>query len=556
VVTRVSEQLNEQNNSASIRSLWGNVYKNAKVEGLVGDGTTNDYTDLYDLINTTIDGDEATILFPTGTYKISSNITIPSNINLLFVKGAMLSPDSGVTITINGPVEAGLWQIFTGSGTISGSIDVTEVLPQWWGAKGDGSTSDTAAVQAAITASVSVFFPSGTYLVGEINLPTRNVYLYSLDATIQGTSSTFVFKQEKRGYLFKCEGLTFTGTATAFDYDSDDASLPFSSQRYEYLISKCRFLQAGAIKAIRLYGPREGLIESCYFEGNDGIYTEFSINSKITDCQFKGCNYMVLSKLGSEGLIFSGGVALGCSFGIRCERTTGVQITNSMIDFCDSPIYLQGATDVLIQGNYISTRTTAPAIHAVKYPDGFRGSNHVIQGNDIRDNYSTTGSACVRYEETDFFLISDNVMGNYASNGIVYTSCTQADISRNIIRNRSASGTNSILAITDDATVRIYENRFTQALSRTNNTATWRNAGFTTENSGEAVITTGNTSTTVNHGLAFTPSKNLITLTPTTPNTEALDYYVSAITSTTFTVTVNPAVGGTTGFAWQVRSRA
>lgn len=184
MVTRVSEQLNTQNNSASIRSMWGTIFYNAKVYDLVGDGTTNDYTKLYNLINTTINGAEATIIFPKGTYKISSNITIPSNISLYFVKGAMLSPDSGVTVTINGPVQADMWRIFTGSGTIAGSMKVDAVYPQWWGAKGDydeatnTGTDDTVAIQTAInyastlrggttqtTKIADLIFPSGVYKV-------------------------------------------------------------------------------------------------------------------------------------------------------------------------------------------------------------------------------------------------------------------------------------------------------------------------------------------------------------------------------------------------------
>ena len=424
----------------------------------------------------------------------------------------------------------------------------------WFGAKGV-STDDTSAIFAAISAYVDVDFPPGVYQCGEINLPARNVNIVSDGATIQGISGTSVFKQRKRGYLTRISGLAFTGNAIAFNYDSDDVSLPSGTQQYEYRIDKCQFLQAYAIPAVRLYGAREGVIDNCRFSFNQGIYTEFSINTVVSNCQWKNCSYMILSKLGSEGLIVSNAVALGCSFGLRCERTTGVQLINSMIDYCDAPVYLKGATDVLISNNYISTRTVAPAIHAVKYDDGFRGYNHVISHNNIRDNYSTTGSACIRYEETDFFDISNNILSNYASYGIVYTSCTQGDISGNKIRNRSGLGTNSILALVDDATVRVHGNRLTQAINRSNNTSTWNNAGFITEAYGEAIVGAGSSSVVVTHGMSITPNKLLITLTPTTPETETVGYYVSATTSTTFTITLDAVVSATTAFAWQAKSR-
>lgn len=436
-------------------------------------------------------------------------------------------------------------------------VDVT-LLPNR--VVGDGVADDTAAIQAAINAYESVFFPSGTYNCGAIELPDRDVRITSDGAVINGTSGTHIFRQRKRGNLFRCSGVDFTGDAIAFNYDSDDVTLPYVGQLFEYHIDSCKFLVDTGVKAIRLYGSREGLITGCYFEGNAGINAlAGAINTKITDCQWKNCSYGVLSQLtagvgNAEGVIISGAVMLGCGYGVRAERTTGVLISNSMLDYCDAPIYLLGATEVSITGSYISTRTTTPAIYSNIHTDTTRGSNHIISENHIRDNYSTTGSACMEYVATDWVDISNNVLGNYASYGIKSDDCTFMNIAGNAIRNRSGLGTNSILVVNDSSTVAIRENRLAQALSRTIFSTTRSNAGFTTEASGEAVISTGTDNVVVTHGLAFTPSKTLIFLTPTTPNTKDLNYFVSAVTSTTFTITVDAGVGGTTAFAWQVRS--
>jgi hypothetical protein len=184
MVTRVSEQIHEQNNSSNNRSIFGTVVYNAKVYDLVGNGTTNDYSALNSLL-TTIGSAQATILFPVGTYKISSNITIPSNVCLWFVKGAMISPDSGKTITINGPIEAGLWQIFTGSGTIVGTPQSDEFYLQWWGGIGDSATDNTAALAAAVAA-----VPEG----GVLTIPNGQYNYTSLEITrsikIRGTPNT------------------------------------------------------------------------------------------------------------------------------------------------------------------------------------------------------------------------------------------------------------------------------------------------------------------------------------------------------------------------------
>ena len=72
------------------------------------------------------------------------------------------------------------------------------------------------------------------------------------------------------------------------------------------------------------------------------------------------------------------------------------------------------------------------------------------------------------------------------------------------------------------------------------------NQGFVTENSGTATIPSGQTSVTVNHGLAGTPTVVIIT----GSTSDTADAYVSAKTSTTFTITVPSPVGGDRTVYW------
>lgn len=94
-------------------------------------------------------------LFTAGTYRIASNITLTGN--LRFAKGAKLKPDIGVTVTISGWVEAGLYQIFdtSASGSFanvgggSTATPITTVYPEWWGATGLAG-NQSSYIQAAI----------------------------------------------------------------------------------------------------------------------------------------------------------------------------------------------------------------------------------------------------------------------------------------------------------------------------------------------------------------------------------------------------------------------
>ena len=68
---------------------------------------------------TTIGSSKVTLTIPAGTVAISSNTTIGNNIALKILNGGIFSINGGVTLTINGPIDAGPYQIFSGSGTIT-----------------------------------------------------------------------------------------------------------------------------------------------------------------------------------------------------------------------------------------------------------------------------------------------------------------------------------------------------------------------------------------------------------------------------------------------------
>jgi hypothetical protein len=125
-----------------------------------------------------------TLHIPAGVYSIAANLTVPANIHLKLEKGAVFSIATGKTLTINGGLEAGLYQIFscTGTGKVvfgDGSIDAA--LPEWWGAAPDGTTNCTAALRAAAVAHNHVHLGIGTYLVN------KAIYIDHDDFTLTGS---------------------------------------------------------------------------------------------------------------------------------------------------------------------------------------------------------------------------------------------------------------------------------------------------------------------------------------------------------------------------------
>lgn len=138
--------------------------------GAKGDGVTDDTDSILAGANAATSLG-ARLVIPHGAYRISQAATLSGSV---VFAGGLISVDSGVTLTITGHISAPPVQIFSGAGVVrpgvtgtSGNMRVDRVYPQWWGAKGDGTTDDTSAIKA------SVAFM--TYCGGELHFP-QGVY--------------------------------------------------------------------------------------------------------------------------------------------------------------------------------------------------------------------------------------------------------------------------------------------------------------------------------------------------------------------------------------------
>lgn len=93
----------------------------------------------------------------TVTYISDDSFSIPVDTSG-YAADYLPSTDPGVyfkLLLINGPFEAGLYQVFSCTGTgkaVFGSGAIKEDYPQWWGGVGDNSTDSTTALAAAIEA--------------------------------------------------------------------------------------------------------------------------------------------------------------------------------------------------------------------------------------------------------------------------------------------------------------------------------------------------------------------------------------------------------------------
>jgi hypothetical protein len=117
---------------------------------------------------TAIGGNQTALRIPAGTWTISANFSIPANVTLKPERGAILSIATTTTLTINGTLDAGMYQIFSCTGTgkvVFGGQNIKgtrEVRPEWWGAQGIGGTNSTVAAANALAIQAAIdAFPSG-----------------------------------------------------------------------------------------------------------------------------------------------------------------------------------------------------------------------------------------------------------------------------------------------------------------------------------------------------------------------------------------------------------
>lgn len=256
-------------------------------------------------------GSTVTTLVVDTAYTMSSSVTVPSTVSLMFVNSGKVTVSSG-TLTINGDLQAPLRQIFSASAAavVFGTTSpVRMVFPQWWGAVADGTTDCTAAINAS-QASLSsnggvVMFPPGSYLVSgsgivltKSKIILRGTGMFS--STITATTSMSAMVQHTallENLAFEDLGFNGGGTVTAI------ISLFRDFTRGQVRISRCRFWQAGTA-GVGLSGNVGARIEDCLFHAPaNGTMRGINIQFGIRDVEIIRNRFLYLY----EGIILDTG---------------------------------------------------------------------------------------------------------------------------------------------------------------------------------------------------------------------------------------------------------
>ncbi|AXT51022.1 hypothetical protein D1818_09360 [Aquimarina sp. BL5] len=121
------------------------------------------------------------VIITENTVTFTEDITIPEDVILNFNVRDRMIINSGVTVTINGIISAGKFQIFeiADGGKVNGCPQIEYITPQWWGTDDTGSTPASDNFQTAIESfdCIKKFVSSGKFLLDKeilLNIDERN----------------------------------------------------------------------------------------------------------------------------------------------------------------------------------------------------------------------------------------------------------------------------------------------------------------------------------------------------------------------------------------------
>lgn len=402
-----------------------------------------------------------------GKWLISSDIEIPANIKLNLEKGATIDVTEGKVLTIHGLIEATVTHVFTGAGEIVFDTDYLQtVYPQWWGAKGDGLTEDTVAVQTAINSFTGkggeIIFPDGIYVVDSIGIKSN--------ITAKGNGQNSILKQKsgaqycvgtnpyngkiKRGDLnpknIKFINLGFRGTVDTDGFSAFLMLLDIRAASNIY-VSKCSFTGFRG-DGIYLGEKNLGGIEShntkvtiseCVFDGinkdnRNGISIIDCDGLLIEKCFFRNCSrpdmpgsidiepdnkYNVVKNIKITENKFEniGGhtviqLTIIFKLGQLSNAIKNIEIVNNIIDgnksingiFIGQPQFADNNTppnNILIYGNVIKN-TDRPFI--------IFGFKNVIMSNNTFDECNN--APCISYSESNINVMDMQIAANTFKN--------------------------------------------------------------------------------------------------------------------------------------------
>jgi hypothetical protein len=342
-----------------------------------------------------------------------------------------------------------------------------------FGAVGDGVTDDRAAINAALVASKSVYFPTGTYFVSgtPIFLPTgiNGITLFGdgFSTKIVGGGLYGVLQ------LFNHDGVRISDMWLETYVEAFGCLTSFHAESSNIYVERCKFTTNGPILTngikmvmdLSTVGLDGMVIRDCIFDAPGRMGIEIQNHGSGSTVRYRNVT-IENCKILRTGEAVGGGTStgMGISFtgiGQNCA------VLNNYLDQCTGPsIENIGASSTIISGNKINRAKARP----IQTANTYLMSNNVISKNIVTNLDATLGNGlylgsmanCVisnnyfdltgksnafveitsaGIANTGKNLFNGNVVRTNATYAVVVDSCPDNTITSNILDN-SASVSN------------------------------------------------------------------------------------------------------------------
>lgn len=280
-----------------------------------------------------------------------------------------------------------------------------------YGAVGDGTTDDSAAIAAAFAAGTNIFFPPGTYLIttgitktaDNINVDFGNA-VFKLNFASSGTAFTFGTRADTPGSTgLRVRGGKFTLSNTATAIDNIAISVEGTK---DFIISQVTILNAcnGAIRVFA--GCSDGVIERCYLSGKSGGATVRGIwldGSSASDYASQLVNLSTITRNATalpvycvKNVTIKDNYIAVSSYGLYLDNTQDCKVINNYIDIANSGTRCVAVNSysprTLIRGNTFRSTATATGVLVSQYSTGV-----IISDNEFVDTFGGGRDIYVQY---------------------------------------------------------------------------------------------------------------------------------------------------------------
>lgn len=358
------------------------------------------------------------------------------------------------------------------SGSLASKVSKNDLVinVKDYGATGDGSTDDTAAISsavAALTSGSTLYFPGGTYFVSQVLLSSKsNFKIMGAGATIRGFNTTNAVLRLATCTFFEVNGLNICH-ANATVRNSSGHGMHLSSCT-DFVVTHNTLYETAAAGFIS-FGGNRGTVENNNVHDTlaDAIHLTrgskfISVVGNHTDTT--GDDGIAVVSYQSDGLVCTDITITGNTVfqpmarGISVVGGTNVQINGNTVRSTQSAgIYVSqessfntyGVTNVAVTGNTIKDANTYNQVanFGSIHISGF-SSTYVVDGVQVASNLIYGGNGWMIYAVAQAAgqIRHVQIAGNFclgpnaAGSGIQLTAVTDSSITGNTVRYAYASG--------------------------------------------------------------------------------------------------------------------